>query len=843
VLTVPGAARTTKSWAAWVGGIVAALAVLYLSAMNLFLRTRMFRNLISSDPDSVLVEYTEAYSLLPGKIHVEGLAIRGRDHHVEWILRLERCDFWVSLLDLAHRKFHARHVRGDGLALRIRLRVGKAVPEHDAALPPVPGFTDPPYKDSGPLPPPLSDADYNLWAVQLDDVDANQVRELWIDTIRYSGDLRVRGRWLFRPSRWLDIGPAIVDARTLDVSYGMRPLASDLKGAIEATVHPFDVRVPDGLEMLDYVSANIRLRGHLDGAAVLGTFLLSDEVEFEHGEGPIDVLLEVDHGVLARGTHIEVRAPGSAVRVMGLSFDGAALATLDVQGGLGDKATATVMNQVTDLRVSNHDGATAGAASVTATLASRELALSHGFADVAFTADVRGAETPSLQHWASTSKEVDIQSGVARAEGHLEGSLAEKSGRGELTFEVQNLSVRGGPDRVSGSVEGKISMDHWSLPERAVSLGNSRIRLRDAFARVDGVELGARALEASGHLGVSLSDERVRGAATFETEELSAHTMPVGVATGLLAHLSGQYRWGAGHLELAESDVVLRDLVLRATRGEGPPSFSAPSVRVRTSGMLAGQNGLEGSVDVELPHAEVRDMAALQSVLPVPRDVEIQQGRATISARLGMELPSLVTTGSAEVTASSLRVRIASRTIAGDLSMVLRAQGRGNSTDLSGSLLAFDSAAAEPPADPWWARVELTESELRASAGLGFRAKLHATAKDASPVSAMLATRTFVPAWILGVMPMNGLDVTCELRTGASWLEVRSLVAHGGMDLVQLEYSRRHEAAEWALLLQASVIQAGFYSGASGTQFVLFGVRPWFEQKVQALKTRESDEW
>jgi hypothetical protein len=140
--------------------------------------------------------------------------------------------------------------------------------------------------------------------------------------------------------------------------------------------------------------------------------------------------------------------------------------------------------------------------------------------------------------------------------------------------------------------------------------------------------------------------------------------------------------------------------------------------------------------------------------------------------------------------------------------------------------------------------VELTESELRASRGLGFRAKVHATAKDASPVRAMIAARTFVPEWILGAVPLNGLDATCEIRTGPSLLEVRSLVARGGIDLVEFEYVKRQElAAEWALFVQAGLLQTGFYAGPGGTQFVLFGVRPWFEQKVQALKARESDDW
>ena len=100
-----------------VTALVAAFAA-YLVGMNVFLRTRLFRDAITSSSGSLLVEYHSAYSLWPGRIHVEGLTIRGRDSSVEWIIRLDRCDFRVSFAALARRRFHASHVNGDGLSLR-----------------------------------------------------------------------------------------------------------------------------------------------------------------------------------------------------------------------------------------------------------------------------------------------------------------------------------------------------------------------------------------------------------------------------------------------------------------------------------------------------------------------------------------------------------------------------------------------------------------------------------------------------------------------------------------------------------------------------------------------------
>jgi hypothetical protein len=165
---------------------------LYLVAMNVFVRTRLLRGLLDEDPGSLLVDYRSAYSIVPGRIQVERLSIRGRDSNIEWILLLDRCDFRVSFLDLGRRRFHADDVHGDGLSLRVRRRKVSFEPAEAATLPPVPGFSDPPY--AGPPPPPLSDANYRLWSVWLEGVVADHVREIWIDNIRYAGDLEIRGR-------------------------------------------------------------------------------------------------------------------------------------------------------------------------------------------------------------------------------------------------------------------------------------------------------------------------------------------------------------------------------------------------------------------------------------------------------------------------------------------------------------------------------------------------------------------------------------------------------------------------------------------------------------------------
>jgi hypothetical protein len=480
-------------------GFLVALTLLYLVGMNLFLGTRWFRSAIDFSPEQFRIEYSRAYSLLPGNIHVEGLSIRGSDGAVEWILKLDRCDFHVQFLDLLHRQFHADHVRGSGLSMRLRLRLAQeaATPDVVAALPPVPGFADPPYLEIGPPPAPLTDAKYNLWSVRLDDVDAQHVHEIWIHTLRYAGDMRVRGRWLFRPLRWLEIGPATIDLSPLDISYGpTSPLFRGLHGTIDATMHPFDVRKPDGLEVLRYVSLKGSASGAAEIAELFDKLALAPSVKFAHGEAPLDFGLVIDHGALQPGCRLSTSSPETEARAEGASIYARIAAELRVETE-GAKPVAHVDMSVSNLRVEKDDVELARAASGSIRLESRDVDLAKPSIDTAsFRVGLEGAQAPTVAFLRFLLPAgVSADSGVIRGDGYLEGRFADESGRGQFGFTVHDLSLARDANRVSANVRGALKLESGSARDGGLDLTDSRIALEDVAAVVGGVRLAAPALD------------------------------------------------------------------------------------------------------------------------------------------------------------------------------------------------------------------------------------------------------------------------------------------------------------------------------------------------------------
>ncbi len=483
---MPQPSRPLRRWLRRAAWALAATWALYLVAMNVFVRTRLLRDLLSADPTSLRVDYASAYSITPGHIHVTDLHIRGRDSHIEWILVIDRCDFTVRVADFIHRRFHADDVHGDGLSLRVRQRESSFSPDEMAALPPVPGFSDPPY--SGPKPPPVTDAQYHLWSVWLEGVVADHVREIWIDTLRYAGDVRIQGRWYFKPIRWLEVGPAVLDVRDLEVSHGEHePWISHAKGRLVVTVHPGDVRDYAGGKVIDYVSANGTASGQLHAAPLLDRIASGHGVNVLGLDAPFEVRLAVDHGVLREGMQVQVGPSDARVRSANLDLH----ATVDLDAAVGEGGVGQAHFTGNALQIARDGKPIADAAHIAVSVWSRELDLARPFSDAAYAASLSGGHADHLAPILPQLPALDrlrLDSGAASADVHLVGVVSERSARGGLHLEVARLRAGGLPGQllVTGDMAADVILDA-SLADAHVALSGSRVVLTRARLDVLGV--------------------------------------------------------------------------------------------------------------------------------------------------------------------------------------------------------------------------------------------------------------------------------------------------------------------------------------------------------------------
>jgi hypothetical protein len=142
-----------------------------------------------------------------------------------------------------------------------------------------------------------------------------------VDGVRVDGDAEVRGRWIFRPIRWLDVGPATVAMHALRVAQGMgEPLADDVAGDVRVTVHPFDLRTVDQTGMLSHVSVDGDAEAKAHVAEILR--LLAPKLRAEGQDAILSTHLALDHGAVLGGSRVgtsafHVKAAGDGLSVAG----------------------------------------------------------------------------------------------------------------------------------------------------------------------------------------------------------------------------------------------------------------------------------------------------------------------------------------------------------------------------------------------------------------------------------------------------------------------------------------------------------------------------------------------
>ena len=649
-----------------VGILLGTLAVVYEAGINLYLATPAFRRAVSFDPAQLLIEYDRAYSIIPGRVHVEGLRIRGRDPSIEWILTLSRCDFAFYPSDLLRQRFHATRVRGEGLSLRLRRRLSSPTPREVAALPPVPGFADPPIK--GPPEPPLTDANYHLWSVDLEDVTAAHVREVWIDGLRLSGDFDVRGRWFFRPLRWLDIGPALLEVRALDVGSGTTALlGSDLQGQIETTIHPFDLRELDHGSFFPHVSVEARLEGvaHSKDIAELASFRLPLHIAAEDAQ--FALRLAANRGVLEAGSACDV-AP-ARVTVSGDMAGGplSVGATLHASAHVDDSTEARLLVHADGVQLRGRPAEVIAVSHVLATVSSRSLDLRQPFGDAAYDLAVDDMRTEAPDEWLARTGTLPPQVHVSRAEvvasGHVEGRMAgieRGEGLASASVRVERVTVRRGAVVVSGdaALKGRV--------ERRCSAGpcevTGDVHLEVSRAELESLESLRTVVELPASILLQRGRAKARGRVDWD--------LGAGSASGAGDVEIAGLRMKAGEETL---EGWVRGVVRARATGSGI-DLSGSALRFRSS----AASGWWADLDVPRAQVRLRPALAIDTVVSI-RAKDGSPVESVVAAQAG--IPGWVA-GWVPVDPLRASARILSRRHAFEV-RGLRATGGGTTIDLS----------------------------------------------------------------------------------------------------------------------------------------------------------------
>jgi hypothetical protein len=295
---------TLRARRLWIvaAALAVGLALAAATAVHVIVSTRLLRQWVNGDTESLLLDYDEASAWVPGTIRVRGLTLRGSDPNVQWRFRMDRAVISISLLDLLRKRFHATRVRAEGLVFRLREKKTRTElsPAHQALVPPVPGFPDPPLAQPEAETPPAAPASKSgYWTVVVDDLVADPVPDIWIEIYRFRGHARVTGSFFLHPHDRARVGPAQVDFLSGAFTLGPHEtILSPAAGRADCRIDAYDPDEVRGQEIWRKISGNIRIEGGVEDLRFVNHFLRrTPEPRLAEGAGRARFAIRFDHGI------------------------------------------------------------------------------------------------------------------------------------------------------------------------------------------------------------------------------------------------------------------------------------------------------------------------------------------------------------------------------------------------------------------------------------------------------------------------------------------------------------------------------------------------------------------
>jgi hypothetical protein len=209
------------------------------------------------------------------------------------------------------------------------------------------------------------------------------------------------------------------------------------------------------------------------------------------------------------------------------------------------------------------------------------------------------------------------------------------------------------------------------------------------------------------------------------------------------------------------------------------------------------------AVELELPPAEIKDMAVIGSLLPPPWGFGLASGTGTLSARLAVDADRQAS-GQLDLASRQLRVNARGIPMQADLGVhatLTRGDLPGRRFEIAESTITIDNAQRddghERKGGPWWCSLKLTSGTVAFERPITATGAMTLKLRDTRPIVAIINEFSKPPKW-MSLLPeienvdgslnldMNGattavddVDVTGESLQILGWLHLAEKKANG----------------------------------------------------------------
>ena len=304
-------------------GVVLAISIpaLYLGLVNGALNLPLTQELVNGiRPEKFHVTWERAWTLLPFRVHVRGLAANGQTRKQQWQVSAAAASASINPLVLFRRKVKVYGVEARDVVYhqRPRPRPDRDYAEVRQYFPPIEGReleTTPPD-----LPPPKQGRG---WTIQVEDARATGTNRLWIYQLQatLAGEVRadVEGRTRGGPVAVAN-GAADVVVESLLLNSEEMGWGGKVSGSFELL--PFIPGEHPGIAKLAFLEADAEIDAESESLAFLNPYLEPFEGMRVDGRGRAKGRVRFSKGRLEPGSALVVEAPVMGLDLLGYRVEG-----------------------------------------------------------------------------------------------------------------------------------------------------------------------------------------------------------------------------------------------------------------------------------------------------------------------------------------------------------------------------------------------------------------------------------------------------------------------------------------------------------------------------------------
>ncbi len=456
------------------------MVVVYLTALNLFLRTPLGRKVMNLSPEIVEIHYESAWVLWPTRVHVKRVWLRVQDANIQMLVQAETGVLDVQIIQsLLQKRFVATNVVADkiGFRLRQRLMPNEATKTKLARLPDVPGFDD--VLRDGPAGP-MSEAFLDtLVGVDLKGMHATNIYEVWVDEYRFSGNIQVDGGFMYQPFRSFRLDQTHISIGEGNVTLGSQPMVSEVNAEIDAEAGTLNMSVFER-DALRALNAKAKLDVKVRSISFLNYYLDDvDIVRIEEGSGRLKVDAEITNGQVLAGSVLSLDTTEITLRLPFFHASGAGKVRWTAVNGrawLDVKLRDVKMVKDSDGKVYMHGPSVGLLAQSSGLDLSKKLDLDV-LVDVP---DLRAPDLRFLNEFIPAGIGVHVASGSGRIKGNLEINAKSQQARGILDIDSDQIKVQNHQALIEGRLVVRGILKKANFKTGDADLSGSSIKLEDA---------------------------------------------------------------------------------------------------------------------------------------------------------------------------------------------------------------------------------------------------------------------------------------------------------------------------------------------------------------------------